>query len=315
VKLRTDGGTQARATLDPFVVDDYAAAMRSGTRFPQVVAFHDGKHYWLADGFHRRAAAELAGLKSIHVAVLAGDVRAARLHAAAANVDHGLRRSRKDKQAAVLLLLGDPEYGQWSDRQIATWCGVHHDLVGQLRRRASGGFGQIERRALRNGTAYTMDTSGLRVAPEVRQRIRDTAVAEDASQLRRLGLLPKEQQLAAVELVVTGAAKTIHEAARSELRGYQAEDTPEALPADGGTTIIAGDCVEAMGRLQAAGRRFRLIFADPPYNLGIDYGGGPAEDLRPDGEYLSWCREWLGACAGTRPAPACLDQVVRDIRC
>jgi site-specific DNA-methyltransferase (adenine-specific) len=35
-----------------------------------------------------------------------------------------------------------------------------------------------------------------------------------------------------------------------------------------------------------------LVFADPPFNLGKDYGKG-ISDKRKDDDYLVWCREWL----------------------
>jgi site-specific DNA-methyltransferase (adenine-specific) len=38
-----------------------------------------------------------------------------------------------------------------------------------------------------------------------------------------------------------------------------------------------------------------MIFADPPFNLGKDYGPGIADDMR-DEEYLSWSVSWLNEC-------------------
>jgi len=57
--------------------------------------------------------------------------------------------------------------------------------------------------------------------------------------------------------------------------------------------IHHGDCLELLPRLPPA----RLIFADPPYNIGIDYGDGPKADRLGDAEYLHWCRKWMAACA------------------
>jgi site-specific DNA-methyltransferase (adenine-specific) len=39
----------------------------------------------------------------------------------------------------------------------------------------------------------------------------------------------------------------------------------------------------------------RLVFVDPPFNLGVDYGNGPKADLLPAADYLSWCRRWMEA--------------------
>jgi DNA modification methylase len=40
----------------------------------------------------------------------------------------------------------------------------------------------------------------------------------------------------------------------------------------------------------------RLVFADPPYNIGFDYGEGH-DDRQADLAYLSWCETWINQCA------------------
>jgi hypothetical protein len=115
-EIRTDGGTQARATLHPETIADYAQGMQEGYQFPPVVVFLDGTDYWLADGFHRVEAAKVAGFREIEVDLKLGSRREAILYAVGANATHGLRRSRADKQQAVSLLLQDEEWGRWSDR-------------------------------------------------------------------------------------------------------------------------------------------------------------------------------------------------------
>jgi hypothetical protein len=47
-QIRTDGGTQPRATLRSDVIEDYAEQMRAGEDFDPVDVFFDGTHYWLA---------------------------------------------------------------------------------------------------------------------------------------------------------------------------------------------------------------------------------------------------------------------------
>ena len=62
-------------------------------------------------------------------------------------------------------------------------------------------------------------------------------------------------------------------------------------------TIIDQDVLVG---LQSARNHYqppRLIFADPPYNIGVDYGEGAAADQLDDDEYLDWARTWLGLCA------------------
>jgi ParB-like chromosome segregation protein Spo0J len=134
VRLRTDGGTQVRARIDPDVVAEYREALEDGTALPAVTAFDDGDNLWLADGFHRLAACRDAKIVEIPVRVVTGSRRDAQLHAAGANAKHGLRRSNEDKRRAVLMLLADQEWAGWSDRSIAETCHVGNKFVGDVRR-------------------------------------------------------------------------------------------------------------------------------------------------------------------------------------
>lgn len=59
--------------------------------------------------------------------------------------------------------------------------------------------------------------------------------------------------------------------------------------------VIAGDCIEALEAMPA--RSARLVFADPPYNIGIDYGRGTRADLLPEDAFAAWCDRWIGECA------------------
>jgi hypothetical protein len=131
--LRLDGDTQPRQSIDETIVAEYAQAMKDGAEFPPVVAFNDGAHHWLADGFHRRHAAVRANQDKIRVDVRTGTRRDAVLYSVAANVTHGLRRTNADKRKAALVLLTDEEWGQWSDGEIARRCCVGDRFVSELR--------------------------------------------------------------------------------------------------------------------------------------------------------------------------------------
>jgi hypothetical protein len=62
-----------------------------------------------------------------------GGRRDAILFAVGANATHGLRRTNADKRRAVLTLLHDPEWRQWSDSEIAHKCRVSRPLVAEMR--------------------------------------------------------------------------------------------------------------------------------------------------------------------------------------
>lgn len=132
--IRTDGGTQMRAELNRDVYLDYRDKFLAGVKFPPIDVFHDGSTYWLADGFHRFYGAREAKRGSIEANVHNGTVRDAILHAVGANRSHGLRRTHADKRNCVTALLNDDEWVKFSDAKLAELAGVHHELVGTVRR-------------------------------------------------------------------------------------------------------------------------------------------------------------------------------------
>jgi hypothetical protein len=142
-RIATDEKGQTRVNVRPAVVREYAAAMaeqvaEGGLRFPPVILFTDGRDfYWLGDGFHRVFAARKAGLSDIAAEVRAGTQRDAVLFGIGANSAHGLPRSNADKRHAVALILADPEWRQWSDREIGRRCQVDGKVVSRMRRSAS----------------------------------------------------------------------------------------------------------------------------------------------------------------------------------
>ena len=96
-------------------------------------------------------------------------------------------------------MLNDPEWTEWSDRKIAEKCALGHSFVSKLRPEASVHGGQIEpeavdgfriasrpRKAIRNGTTYTMKTEKIgavskaafsEIPAALRQKLRDTPLS------------------------------------------------------------------------------------------------------------------------------------------
>jgi ribosomal protein L29 len=163
-KVRIDGGTQSRAAINEQTVAEYSEAMEDpNTVFPPITVYFDGKDYWLADGFHRLAAWQRVGRTEVPAEIRQGDRRKAILHSCAANAAHGLRRTNDDKRRAVMTLIEDEEWGQWSNREIARRCGVSDVFVAKVRDGASANGLQMsaERKVERGGTTYTVDTSNI----------------------------------------------------------------------------------------------------------------------------------------------------------
>jgi hypothetical protein len=158
--------------------------MPQGAAFPPIVVFGEAAgDYWLADGYHRWHATEIAGLQTIAADVRAGGRREAILHSVGANAEHGWWRSNEDKRKAVLTLLNDPEWSGWSDSEIGRRCGVSHMTVARHRPVSPAQSAGVSRTYTdRHGNTTTMRTGGLgrRLAPEPEP---DYPLREDPRQL------------------------------------------------------------------------------------------------------------------------------------
>lgn len=157
-KIRIDGGTQSRASVDPDTVTEYADAIHGGAEFPPMVVFYDGADHWLADGFHRNYAYRKLARKDVECKVVQGTRRDAILYSVGANATHGKRRTNADKRIAVEALLGDEEWKKNTDTWIAKQCAVTQQYVSKVRSESESTTvvdGARQPRAKQGGGTYT----------------------------------------------------------------------------------------------------------------------------------------------------------------
>lgn len=57
--------------------------------------------------------------------------------------------------------------------------------------------------------------------------------------------------------------------------------------------IIFNDCISTLKTMEE--KSVNLIFADPPYNLGKDFGN-KSDSWKDRNEYLKWCYTWIDEC-------------------
>lgn len=163
-EIRVDAGTQIRASIDQQVVADYAEAMTAGATFPPIVLFHDGNHYYLADGFHRLMAAQRNQFRDIDADIRPGTQQDALWFALGANRDHGKRLTEADKTHAVAIALAT--WPNKMQREIASHVGCSESLVSKVFQRTS------------SNTSVTPELRGRALEnKEKRERVRDLVAA------------------------------------------------------------------------------------------------------------------------------------------
>lgn len=59
------------------------------------------------------------------------------------------------------------------------------------------------------------------------------------------------------------------------------------------SSIVIGDVLRTLQK-QPGELKFDVVIADPPYNIGKDFGNN--QDAMPIDAYVDWCGKWLGQC-------------------
>jgi site-specific DNA-methyltransferase (adenine-specific) len=60
--------------------------------------------------------------------------------------------------------------------------------------------------------------------------------------------------------------------------------------------LFSGDCMTVLPSIKDG--VVDTVFADPPFNLGKKYGNN-FNDLKPEEEYVAWCKLWIAECVRT----------------
>ncbi len=215
-RITRDPSIQPRAGLDQDVVTAYEDLMMAGVKMPPVTLYDPGDDQLiLADGSHRVAAAEEIGLKEIPATVIKGSRRDATLFAIEANVSHGKLLTNEEKRKAALRLLGDEEWGNWSDAEIARRCGFSAAHVGRLRRDHPNNVRVTRKCRGKNGAVRVMRTG--KIGKRDRSSAsKGTSVQADASATAAVSNVPQKTDAAdgatiehSVSLLTEGAASLL----------------------------------------------------------------------------------------------------------
>lgn len=132
--LTFDPELQVRVRIDDDRIAQYAECMATEEdmkAFPPVEIFYDGVKYWLADGHHRRAAAEKAGHSKIWAVVKSGTHDDALWAAITGNGKQGFGMTREDKKRAIEIAI--KKWPEKSMRIIAEAVGTSPQTVMRIK--------------------------------------------------------------------------------------------------------------------------------------------------------------------------------------
>ncbi|MBQ9347206.1 MAG: adenine-specific DNA-methyltransferase, partial [Oscillibacter sp.] len=62
---------------------------------------------------------------------------------------------------------------------------------------------------------------------------------------------------------------------------------------NGSSMAILGDSLSILTHMRS--NSVNLIFADPPYNIGKNFGNG-SDSWKDNRDYINWCRLWIDEC-------------------
>ena len=287
--LRLDKDVQSRMEVNQVKVAQYAEAIKRGERFPPIIIFFDGGTYWVASGFHRVPATEQAGKKFIEAEVHKGTRRDAILHSVGCNAKHGLPRTTADKERAVDMLLKDPEWRQWSNREIARRCVVSESFV-RARRAICVSNADTKRKFTRNGKDHWQRVRRRRagnISPKAIELLRDHPIADSRDEIRRLARKPAEQQVKIAQQLVEGRVRSVTAASfkvqKEDRRAQLDSRVPELNQLGQYRTLVIDPPwpVPAGGRLSAM-QHYELMSLDDIRELPI------ADVAAPDSHLYLW---------------------------
>ena len=96
---------------------------------------------------------------------------------------------------------------------------------------------------------------------------------------------------------------------RDRLRDMKAR-AAAAPPASVEWRVIVGDCVAELRKLPDGAAR--VVFTDPPYNIGLHYDGDATGDKLNPEDYVAWSREWMAQAARVLAEDGTLYVVISD---
>ena len=246
-----------------------------------VVIDEDGN---ILDGHHRYAIDPNAPTRV--VIGLSDEEKAAytiRVNLARRNLSSEQTREIAKQQKYIATNLREADPKKWTQKAVGALLGVSQQAV---------------------AVWFTNNTSDCNASktPTPDARVKLNAAAKEAIAVRvKAG--ENQQQVSAdfgvCQQTVSSIVKKADEAEerRQQMQAASTKSTAERHESDRPLwSLLNVDVIDGLESVRDEHGPARLIFADPPYNIGIDYGSGKDGDLLPDEQYMKWVGEWMSLC-------------------
>ncbi len=257
-QIKRDSKLSPRKETDPNTAEAYAECF---DQLPPIEVFKipGETQYYLVDGWHRYRAAEILKLEEVEVQAFAGTMEQAREYALLANLRHGLPLTRKEKRHVIA------EFLKLHPERSNSW------IAGDL-----------------GTTTHTIINIRTELEESNNLVVYKVLIGRDGKERPRTIEQPKKEE-------TTEEPETTAEDGDDEETEELEVEEPElpSIPMLGVyelDKVHQADCL--IGLMGLPENSIDLVFADPPYNLGKDYGG-EFKDRKERDEYFKWCFDWF----------------------
>lgn len=167
-------------------------------------------------------------------------------------------------------------------------------MIGEMLRGATGGRGGD--RKSKSSNSVLLDALGIERMESSRfQRIAAIPPKDFEGWIQDSRMAGEElTQAAALRLAVKHQSDERAAKRRGEIKARAAAAKREGDRPN--WSLLNVDVLDGLQSVRDEHGPARLIFTDPPYNIGIDYGPGENADRLPDDEYLGWVSDWIRLC-------------------
>jgi DNA modification methylase len=103
------------------------------------------------------------------------------------------------------------------------------------------------------------------------------------------------EKIKAGELTIPQAKTEMRREEKRQELNQKAEEVKQLVADEPLWQLLQMDVLEGLQSVIDNHAPARLIFTDPPYNIGINYGSHHDDSL-PDTEFVAWCEKWIALC-------------------